>query len=139
MAEHNIRANGLSHLTLDRRAVGGSAGEALNLGNTLVKTVTLDDACREHRIAEVRALKVDVDGGDLDVLVGARQLLGEHRPLVVVEMHDKQQGIYDLLQETGYRYLVGMRGERVSPGAWPPNMFASMEEVRIPPRGALSA
>ena len=138
VAERNIRANGMSHVSLDRRAAGPTTGERIVVGKTPVETVCLDDACRQYAIAQVRALKVDVDGADFGVLEGAQDLLRTHRPLIIVEMADRQGEIYDLLRETGYRHLLGMRGESVSPGAWPPNLIASMDEVRFPRRGTLS-
>lgn len=52
------------------------AGEART---EAVAVDTLDDFCREHGFGQVSFLKVDTEGGDLDVLKGARAMLAAHR------------------------------------------------------------
>lgn len=79
-------------------------------------------------------LKVDTDGSDLSVLMGAKKLLADSHPVVVVEMTVNQQEIYDLLRDVGYRHFIGMNNETVTPGEWPANLIASVGKVSIPPR-----
>ena len=49
---------------------------------------TLDEWYRESGKPAVRAIKLDVEGGEAAVLAGARQLLTEQRPLVICEAWD---------------------------------------------------
>jgi precorrin-6B methylase 2 len=108
-------------------------------------TVHCQEVGLTHRLDDLLAsatrldvIKVDTDGTDYDVLIGAERLLRKHRPLVVAEMSANQDAIINFLQTVGYRYLVGMQGEPVSEAPWPANVFASMQPIAIPPRGSLS-
>jgi hypothetical protein len=52
-----------------------------------VKTLALDDFCREERIEHVDVLKIDVQGAEYAVLAGARGLLERHAvDLIYLEM-----------------------------------------------------
>ena len=50
-------------------------------------------------------LKIDVDGGEIDVLEGARQLLSSRDCRLIVETHspDLEKGCISMLEEMGYR------------------------------------
>lgn len=130
--ESNIHHNGLAgRCTPLPVSVGRQpAGE---------KDVSLDGLAGRLGLDRVDVLKIDVDGPDLDVLVGARALLTRCRPLVIVEMSANQAEVYGFLKdEVGYTTLVGMEGEPVVPGAWPPNLIAGDGPILIPAKGELS-
>ena len=56
-------------------------------GEVTVKTVALDDFCREQRIEHVDVLKIDVQGAEYAVLAGARDLLARHAiDLIYIEL-----------------------------------------------------
>ncbi|MCG8461856.1 MAG: FkbM family methyltransferase, partial [Holophagales bacterium] len=88
--------------------------------------LTLDADLRRLGAEGLHVLKVDVDGGDLGVLLGARELLAEHRPLLIVELSERPGEILDLLDGVGYERFYDMdlrpwaRGE-----PWPENLIAS--------------
>jgi precorrin-6B methylase 2 len=129
--QRNILANHLGDVCATFRAyVGTESGEG---------KVTLDEMARRLALSRVDALKIDVDGGDYDVLRGATETLKRFRPLVVVEMAANQDAIYRFLKdEVGYTTLVGQSGERVVPGEWPLNLIAGDGAIVIPKRGELS-
>lgn len=52
-----------------------------------VGCVRLDDYAREQGLGRVDAIKLDVEGSELDVLAGAGDLLRSFRPLVVMEVN----------------------------------------------------
>ena len=127
----NIHANGLENVCSAFRAyVGTESGDG---------KVTVDEMARRQALSRVDALKIDVDGGDHDVLRGAKETLKRFRPLVVVEMAANQDAIYRFLKdEVGYATLLDQSGEAVVPGQWPLNLIAGDGAIVIPKRGELS-
>ncbi len=99
--------------------------------------VTIDQVFTSYGLDKVDFVKIDVDGGDYDVLVGANQLLSMFHPPLVVEMGQNQYEIYNFLQGLGYTHFMGMEGETVVPPDFPPNLFASTTPMEIPARGSL--
>jgi len=88
---------------LDYRGVNNFGGIAL--GATAVgedvAVVTLDDLA----LPKVRFVKIDVEGMEFDVLVGAKAILARDRPILYVENDraDKSDALVAHLQEAGYR------------------------------------
>lgn len=67
----------------------GSLGAQFNGESIDVPARTLDDVLKEHRISGVDVLKVDVEGFELAVFRGARNLLADRRPpLILFEFCD---------------------------------------------------
>lgn len=112
----NIARNGLENaIEVHEIALGSESGAAQitsrpagNLGGVTLETGTgpiivarLDD----HPFDRVDLLKVDVEGGELEVLRGASLTLRMHRPLVVAEAQDLES-LWELdgvLESLGYR------------------------------------
>jgi hypothetical protein len=71
--------------------------------NDAQRCVTLDD-----EVPDAGLLKVDVEGAELWVLSGARRLLSERRPHVIVETHslELERECGDALLRHGYRPVV---------------------------------
>jgi len=77
---------------------------------TKVPSVTLDQFCRTRKIT-LDLVKIDVEGAELLVLRGAREMLREDRPLVLCEIHPlqmqqcgcSQAELISFLSEVGYR------------------------------------
>ena len=51
-----------------------------------VDIVRLDDYASEQRISAVAAIKMDVEGYEVNVIEGARELLARARPVLIVEV-----------------------------------------------------
>jgi FkbM family methyltransferase len=72
-----------------------------------IEVTTLDEALpADFRPALV---KIDVEGGELEVLLGARRVLGKHQPILALEHQygrrpdpERTLRIHDLLDELGY-------------------------------------
>jgi FkbM family methyltransferase len=65
---------------------GSGTGRLSQGGEIEVRTVGLDQFCAERGL-EPAVVKIDVEGGELDVLRGATRLLTESRPVVFLSTH----------------------------------------------------
>jgi FkbM family methyltransferase len=124
LATTNVARNGFANrIELRAEAVGAADGRAdftVGLGpmNRLVgeagaasgdptvdrlrtvEVVTLDDGV----VGSVALLKVDVEGQELAVLSGARRLLTEHRPALILEANDPF-ALTSFLEPLGYSWV----------------------------------
>ena len=50
-----------------------------------VESVTLDDLVNEYRIKKIDLIKVDTDGFEFEVFLGAKKTIYEHKPLIFTE------------------------------------------------------
>jgi FkbM family methyltransferase len=72
-----------------------------------VETITIDDYCRKHRIYP-DFLKVDVEGNELSVFIGAKETLIRHKPKILFECEARFIGekkvadTFAFLQGLGY-------------------------------------
>jgi len=64
--------------------------------------VSLDSICASHRTPNL--VKIDVEGAELRVLDGARSLLGQNKPVLIIEIHDQKDlsAVRSLLSGFGY-------------------------------------
>jgi FkbM family methyltransferase len=99
--ERAIEMNSASNVCIEDRAVAARNGEAVlhsdksstewslvGRGGDGVKVScrTLDALAAEHRPPDV--VKIDVEGAEMEVMSGGRNLLHSHRPVLLVEFHD---------------------------------------------------
>jgi FkbM family methyltransferase len=75
--------------------------------------VCLDDFCASREIIPC-LVKIDVEGGELEVLRGASHLLAQHKPTLIVEIHFSEHigQLYELLLPLGYIILPTSRKSR---------------------------
>src|SRR4051794_17444067 len=68
--------------------------------------------CPVSRLPVPILLKIDVDGGEIEVLRGAHQLLNSRQALLVVETHSKQleDACAGLLIDAGYDVRIARNG-----------------------------
>lgn len=83
---------------------------------SVVDFVRLDDWSEGHNLSRVDMIKLDVDGNEYPVIMGARSLLSRHRPLILMEVWgpnfaDPLRNPYDLLKNLGYRFFNIDNGE----------------------------
>ena len=51
-----------------------------------IDTITLDTVLREEILnEETLIIKIDVEGGDLDVLAGAKKIIKQYKPIIIIE------------------------------------------------------
>ena len=88
-----------SAISVHRLRIGTESGDGLASLDNLVYT-------QGWPVPDV--IKMDVDGGEVDILTGARRVLRERHPKVIVEVHsiELEQGCSRLLSEAGYTPVV---------------------------------
>jgi hypothetical protein len=100
------------------------------------------DAEREVRdLPSIGFVKIDVEGGELDVLKGGAQTLRRHHPLIYCEVYDEWTSSFDYspAELLGFVWSLGYDGARVisecvvhalSPDKdVPPGMFETSSDV----------
>jgi FkbM family methyltransferase len=91
-----------SHLS-----VTGYSPEKTNTQEFSVPTTTLDAYVEKNGIFP-KLIKIDVEGAEFLVLEGGRRCIEQHRPLLVIEVHADNSGIFDhrrlkqFFQQNGY-------------------------------------
>jgi FkbM family methyltransferase len=78
-------------------------GHLSDAGQTEVSTVTLDDFVFRCG-ATPNSIKIDVEGAELSVLQGAREMLSQHRPALLLATHSPalRDQCLDLIADHGY-------------------------------------
>lgn len=131
----NVEANGLDQITVHRAAVGSEPGELLvpdvdysRLGNfggislgrssggsDSVPVVTIDSM----GLSQLRLLKADVEGMELEVLRGAVATIRRCRPILYLEndQKDRSAALFEFVYSMGYRIWQHM------PRAFSPHNF----------------
>jgi FkbM family methyltransferase len=81
-----------------------SMGRLAPGGCLAVRTVSLDEMMRRGELPPPDCIKIDVEGGEMLVLTGARLLLGNRRPTVFLATHGRglHQQCCELLASFGY-------------------------------------
>lgn len=85
-----------------------------------VKLYSIDEYIKEKNIKNLRFIKLDVEGVELDALKGAVQTLRHIKPACIVAVHpepvlargDKLEDIFDLIQNAGYH--VTAEGKQIT-------------------------
>lgn len=126
----NVRFNRLRNVTVLRLALGDCEGElrltlydvagwsslyaihgtGRKLCEVTVRVVTFDSLVKMLDLPSVDVVKIDVEGAEVTVLEGARQVLSLYKPHLVVEVHGRENlvKVQELLRK--YSYVVKFLG-----------------------------
>jgi len=77
-----------------------------------VPTVALDSYFDER--TPISAIKIDVEGAELDVLKGAERILRQYRPLIIVECEDRHHVRGSVHDVFSYLAALGYRGSFIN-------------------------
>ena len=121
--ERNLRRNGRTDAVIVDRPVadrqrlvsyprasrepGLSMGDPIATeggGHILVETISLDEFFA-GQATWPDLIKIDVEGAELDVLRGARQIIAQHHPVMFVEVHPRLLGKFGASAEQVYAFL----------------------------------
>jgi FkbM family methyltransferase len=109
---HNVALNSFANVTLLEKAVAQHAGQAEllvtsysggaalasvgTLGDVqeriAVEVVSIDELIAQGALQPPTFVKIDVEGAELDVLRGMVDTLATHKPLIIYEVDDEDEG-----------------------------------------------
>lgn len=106
--------------------------------NEPAEATTLDADCAARGLSP-SMVKIDVEGDELRVLRGARQVLREHRPVLFIELHldllerrgDDVREIHEIVSGAGYRWESSL-GHRLSARQVVGSAAAVLRVVAVP-------
>jgi FkbM family methyltransferase len=117
----NVRRNGLTNVDVVEAAAGAVDGSAVlhsaadpafgslhevvkhrATGDLEVTLRSLDSLWNELGRPVVNLVKIDVEGAELEVLEGGRELIATCSPAVLVEVGDSATAVHELLASLGY-------------------------------------
>lgn len=127
--QHNVASNGLRNVVVNNVALGDSVGPARfvlradptvssldgrpefggGVKEVLVPVTTLDRYVEINGISRVDALKINVEGAEMALLEGARQILSQFKPgLIRVEIdgREKPSALGKFLECMGYDVTI---------------------------------
>jgi FkbM family methyltransferase len=101
IVKENLSRNGVDNVSVYRKALsnstatipffkhgGGSGIAPVEEADAIhVQTTTIDRFVAEQAIERIDIVNMDCEGSELNVLLGARGLLAEHRPQIFCEIH----------------------------------------------------
>jgi FkbM family methyltransferase len=118
---HHIKINDIKNICLFDAAVSNVSGEASfesrtgtgtghlsGKGNLNVKTIVLDEFVFLESHPPPDFLKIDIEGGEVNALNGAKKLLAKVRPKLLVATHGKKESsfVLNLLEQNKYEYEI---------------------------------
>ena len=117
----HVAMNGFTNVTLFQAAVAVEAGEARfnsntgsatghlsSAGDLVVKVMNIDKEFEEGRMQPPDFIKVDVEGGEIEVLKSCRKVIGKCRPKLMIATHSRETHdfVMKYLEENQYRYEI---------------------------------
>ena len=105
-----------------------------------IPAMTLDAYCLKHTVPYIDLLKIDVEGAEYQVLLGARRLLHEKRIRCCIfefgrttfEMGNRPEDIESYLTEQGYKLRNVVAGDPVFPGRASAEAACFSMQVAVP-------
>jgi FkbM family methyltransferase len=127
--EHNVRLNGFGHVAVRAEALGRSDGEeiflvsseatwgklastgrdvAKKVGEVRVSVRCLDSLAAQEGLPPPAVMKIDVEGAEVEVLIGATAVLRRNRPVLMIELHGTNAAVAGVLKDLDYAsYVLG--------------------------------
>ena len=68
-----------------------------------LKQITLDHFCNSKKINDITAIKIDVDGIDLKVLYGAKEIIKSNRPSILIENYTRE--LFNFFEDLNYSFM----------------------------------
>lgn len=124
--------NGHATFQLGERSGWGSVipgKDEPEAGTIRVRTVTLDSLVPELELDRVDALKIDVEGGEVEVIRGAEETIDRFRPMIWLDIHADVDvdWLHEFFTERNYRIIKLSTQQEISE-------FDTPDRVLLSPR-----
>jgi FkbM family methyltransferase len=150
---HNATLNGFTNIEIVETALGNIDGEASfwtsaeptwgklvstgkvpdkMTGEIKVPVRRLDGIIAESGLVPPDAIKIDVEGAEVDVLLGAMETLRRYRPRLLIELHGTNAAVAELLSELDYKTTVVGDSASVIEAHWNASVAAIPAEAPWP-------
>ncbi len=130
----NLARNGFANVEVREEAAGERSGSAWlavgadtalsrmvarqGPGTIAVPVVAIDDLVRSGAVPAPQVVKIDVEGAEVEVIRGMRDVLRRYGPVVLCEMHDRNREYAAALAEAGYTAVTLGDGRPVAEAHW---------------------
>ena len=110
--------------SIEGETVAGLRNSNMPVQTEQISITTLDDDIRENALPAPGFIKIDIEGGELAALQGARETLMKHKPELFLEMHGETMNLkrrnvaalVDCLNASGYRDILHVEsGTKITP------------------------
>lgn len=103
----NKNLNGVLYLSSDKNygSTGLQPGDEFSGETEDISLIKLDDFVIEQNIKTIRAVKIDVEGHELQVLQGMLQILNTYKPAVLIEIIAAQLQLHNNTVEEIYNLM----------------------------------
>lgn len=126
LIDKTVKKNGFSNIKILKLALGEvdgvkkayhSSGHSIGmladnvisiskgLKETKFQVKRLDTVVREENIKNLDYIKVDIEGAEYNFLLGGKDTIKKHKPVIFMEVHSKEifKKVYKFLTDYGYR------------------------------------
>lgn len=146
---YNLSLNGFTHASIRPEALGKTDGMAhfqtsaqptwgklASLGSTVsqptgeipVSVRRLDSLLSEIPLPTPNLMKIDVEGAEEDVLLGAQEVIRKHQPALMIELHGTNLAIASLLEAWSYTTVVLGSKQGILDAPWDAYVLAAPSE-----------
>ena len=77
---------------------------------------------------KIKLIKIDTDGTDYNCLLGARKIIKRDSPIIIIEVNDMEEDIYNQLKKIGYKFFYDQYYQTIT-SSMPPNLIASQYQL----------
>jgi FkbM family methyltransferase len=116
---HNVKVNGLEHVTIVPAAAFDQSGQAhlgppryrVTMGTNRppdavdIRAERFDDFAEIRSLTRLDAIKIDIEGAELRALHGMTATLNRFQPMLLMEIHPTFLQVYDDSLDDLYRFL----------------------------------
>lgn len=151
--QHNAALNGFENISIKPVALGKIDGEATfwtsaeptwgklastgtlpdkMAGEIKVPVRRLDTIVADEKLPSPDVIKIDVEGAEVDVLLGATAILQRNRPALLIELHGTNQAVAETLSGLGYQVKVIGDSVPITEADWNASVMAIPADAHWP-------